>query len=283
MSNHKKKAKRGWAEKIEESLLPHGQLDEPLLVSVIIPIYNCSEVIATTLESVGRQEYDPVEVIMIDAGSTDRTLDIVNTYSSIITRIYTVTEFNLPDMMNRGISLASGSYITFLFPGCAYLSDTVYLTFAKTAAQTEFPDLLYCGAIQRELKQEPRLIQLPFDIKLIHKGISPAILPACWIRRDLFEEIGKFDTRHTIRPGFEFFSRLLCEKKLSVEQIDRIFVDFDYGLFSYGKMLRYAGETWHVLSTYFGLRRALIWFWSVNHFLLAKWLWRRFKEVLFQR
>jgi len=282
MSNQKNKEKKGWSEKVEEKLLPHEEGLEPIPLSLIIPVYNCSEVIGTTLESVEKQEYYPLEVIVVDAGSTDRTLEIVNSFASLISRIYTVANFNLPDMINRGISLASNKYLTFTFPGTYYLSEATFLSFANSAHAHDFPDLIYCGSIQREVKREPRIIQFPFDIQLLQRGQHPTTIPACWFRKDLFEKIGKFNIHLTIRPGYELFCRVVCEEGLRVQAIDRIYVDFDYGRFSYGKVLRFAAETWRVISSHFGFRKAVLWFLSINHIDMVKWLWRRFKEHVFK-
>ncbi len=282
MGNQKKK-KKNWLEAMEEKLLPHEEGFEPVPLSVVLPVYNCSEVIDATLQSVQKQAYTPLEVIVIDAGSTDRTLEIVNSYASMIARIYTVASFNLPDMLNRGISLSTSRYLTFLFPGTTFLSDTTFHYFAKSVCEHAFPDLIYCGSIQHEIKREPRTIQQPFDINVLERGEQPATLAACWFRQDLFDKLGKFNPRFSLRPGYEFFCRIASEKKVHPIGIDRIFVDFDYGLFSYGKALRFAGETWRAISAHFGIGKALKWFLTINHISMLKWLWRQFKEVVFKK
>ncbi|MCC5831898.1 MAG: glycosyltransferase [Chlamydiales bacterium] len=283
MGNQKKKQK-AWFESIEEKLLPHHEEGkENVSLSVILPVYNCSEVIDASLASVQKQNYTPLEVIVIDAGSTDRTLEIVNSYASMISRIYTVANFSLPEMLNRGISLATSRYLTFLYPGTTYLSEMAFSFFAKSLAEHHDPDLIYCGSIQRELKREPRTIHQPFDVKLLQTGENPATLPACWFRQELFERFGKFNPRFTLRPGYEFYCRLILEKEVDVVSIDRIFVDFDYGRFSYGKALRFAGETWRTIEAHFGFGKALHWFLTINHLLMLKWLWRKFKETVFQK
>ncbi|MCH9627473.1 MAG: hypothetical protein S4CHLAM2_11130 [Chlamydiales bacterium] len=283
MSNQKNREKSSWSEGLEKKLVPQEPFDEPIPLSLIIPVYNCADAIGETLESVARQEYEPLEVIIIDAGSTDRTLEIINSYASLISRIYTVPRFQMADMVNRGIPLASHSYLSFLFPGSYYLSDLTYRTFAQAVHQEKTPDVLYCGSIQRELKRSPRLVQYPFQLKYIQRGQHPATIPACWFRQEIFEKVGRLNPHLTLRPGFEFFCRIVCEEEVRVHQIDRVFVDFDYGRFSYGKILRFAGETWEVLSTHFGFRVALKWFVTLDHFILIKWLWKSFKETLFQR
>ncbi len=282
MSNQKKK-KHASFEGIEEKLLPPDEGIEPLPLSVILPVYNCSEAIDATLQSVEKQNYAPLELIVVDAGSTDRTLEIVNSYASLITRIYTVADFNLPDMLNRGISLATGQYLTFLFPGTTYLTDTTYHYFSKCASENTFPDLIHCGSIQREVQREPHTIQLPFDEKVLKSGRHPATLPACWFHSDLFERMGKFNPDLTLRPGFEFFCRITHEQGIRTVAIDRILVDFDYGRFSYGKVLRFATETWQTISAQYGSRKALIWFLSINHIDMVKWLWHHFKSLVFKK
>lgn len=278
MSNQKKKQKV-WYEAIEETLLPHKQGEELIPLSVILPVYNCSEVIDTTLESIENQNYLTLEVIIIDAGSTDRTLEIVNNYASMISRIYTVTDFNIPDMLNRGISLATSRYLTFLFPGTSYLSNMTYQYFATSAAQQDFPDVLYCGSIQREINHDPLTIYQSFEEKFFYRGEQPAMLPASWIRRDLFEKTGKFNPHFLLRPGYEFFCRLQGKENVRVAMIERILVDFDYGRFSYGKVLRIAAETWSAISRHFGFFRALLWLFTVNHVIIVKWLGRRLKAL----
>lgn len=280
MSNNKK---NHFSEELTHKLLPEEERVHPVPLSVIIPVYNCSEVIGMTLESLQRQKYDPLETIIIDAGSTDRTLEIVNSYASLISRIYTVATFNTAEMINRGISLATGKYIAILFPGTVYLSEMSYQSFAEKIEENDFPDLIYCGSIQREIKQEPQTIFLPFEIQFLEKGRHPSTIPACWFRADLFEKIGKFDSQYTVRLGFDFYCRFVHEKDVKTSMIDRIFVDFDYGRFSYGKILRYARETWNILSKHFGIKKAFLWFLTINHVLIVKWMWRRFKAHIFER
>lgn len=280
MGNQKTK---GWGDELTEKLLPQPLPPEPISLTLIVPTYNCADVIASTLESIEKQEYPHLEVIVIDAGSTDRTLQIVNSYADLITRIYTVTSYNLPDMINRGISLASGTYLDFLFPGSFYLTSTAYQTFAHTVHQNAEPDIIYCGSIQREINREPRTIFLPLDENLLRRGHHPATLSACWIKADLFDRVGKFDPTLTIRPGFEFFCRVVQTDNITAAQIERVFVDFDYGRFSYGKILRFASETWRILHAHFGLKAALSWFFTINHLLVAKGLFRRTKQLLFKK
>lgn len=283
MGNHKKKEKGWFSKTIELKFLPGEANLQEVFLSVVLPVYNCSESIGLTLESMKSQGYGSLEIIVVDAGSTDRTLEIINSYAALISRIYTVTDLNLGDMINKGISLASGQYITILLPGTFYLSPWTYQLFAEKIFSSDFPDLAYCGSIQREIHRESRTIFLPFDLELMEQGKNPATMPACWFRSDLFQHLNKLKTKYVVRWGFDFFCRIAKEKNLQIVKIDRIFVDFDYGRFSYGKVLRFALETWLIIQEHFGFKKAVIWFLNINHFFLIKTLWNRFKLRLSKR
>ncbi len=278
MGNQKK---QNWSEEVKTRLLPSLQEGESVSLSVIIPTYNCSEVIGETLESLKNQIYGPLEVIIIDAGSTDRTLEIANSYAELISRIYSVAGFHLADMINRGISLASGDYVTFLFPGSIYLTHHTFETFSQEV-QRKTPDLAYCGSILREVKREPLTIFDSFSREVLGRGLAPLTLPACWFRSGLFKEIGKFDTTYSTRVDYEYCCRIASHRDVKIALIDRVLVDLDYGLFSYAKALRYVGETWRVLLSQYGWRFALYWVWKMNHVNVIRGAWRRVKEHLFR-
>ncbi len=87
------------------------------LVSVIIPAYNADKFIAEALDSVFTQTYRPIEVIVIDDGSTDKTAEIVRNYQSDKhdSLVYIYQKNSGPSAArNAGIRKSNGKYITFL-------------------------------------------------------------------------------------------------------------------------------------------------------------------------
>lgn len=277
MGNHKKTRleEKTFADKLQGALLPKTEEGSSVSLSIVLPVFNCPEAVSITLESIKQQKYSPLEIIIIDAGSTDRTLERVSSYASLITRIYTVTHFNVADMMNRGISLAKGDYLSFLYPGTYYLSPFTFQTFSEKILE-RMPDLIYCGSIQREIKREPKTILLPYSENTLRKGHPFATTSACWFRSTLFDRFGKFNTHYFVRTSFDFFCRM-GDKEVKTERIERIFVDFDYGRFSYAKAIRSAHETGRILCRHFGIKTAISWFFTLNHSHILKWLWSRFK------
>ena len=112
-------------------------------ISIIIPTCNSVHRLATTLDSVLRQDYADFEVIIVDASSTDGTLDFVANYHQDRLRVYTVSDYAFFEMLNRGIAIAKGEYVTFLKPGDFYLAIHALMNIAHIAVHGNLPQLVY--------------------------------------------------------------------------------------------------------------------------------------------
>ncbi|WP_051537691.1 glycosyltransferase family 2 protein [Treponema sp. C6A8] len=83
-------------------------------ISVAIVVYNRVKTLGATLQSIANQNYNNIEVIVIDGGSTDGTTDIIKKYESLIT--YSVSEHDngIYDAMNKALEKATGDWLLFL-------------------------------------------------------------------------------------------------------------------------------------------------------------------------
>jgi glycosyltransferase involved in cell wall biosynthesis len=93
-----------------------GRMDN-IDVSVIVPVYNSEEYIGTTLDSIINQDFKNFEVIVIDDGSTDESLEIINQKLSKSTISYKVIHqenSGVSGARNRGIEEANGKYLVFI-------------------------------------------------------------------------------------------------------------------------------------------------------------------------
>lgn len=86
------------------------------LISVVIPMYNSEKTVERCLQSVINQTYSNIEIILVDNGSTDNTVNIAKKYSLECDRIHLLYEKNkgVSNARNRGIEQAKGSYLTFV-------------------------------------------------------------------------------------------------------------------------------------------------------------------------
>lgn len=271
-----------WADSLLDQLTP--SLEGPFFkLSLLIPTYNSFATIDATLASVERQKYPNLEVILIDAGSVDKTLEVASKYQNLITRVYSVADYNLYEMINRGISLATGEYITILLPGSTYLSSIATLSIAEGIRVHKNPEIFYCGTIQRGFRRSSLIVRYPFSRDLLERGITPALLVACWFRKDLFEKIGKFNKEYPIRGVFEFLCRFSVINQGRALSYNRIYVDFDLGTSSYARFVQYVLETWKILLDHFGIWKALRWFLGINQLRIVRYWIRALKFRLQKR
>ena len=92
------------------------------MVSIIIPVYNGEKFISKAIESALNQTYKPIEIIVVDDGSTDKTEEIVKQYN---VKYFYQDNSGPSTARNRGISIAKGEYIAFLDADDIYLPNKI--------------------------------------------------------------------------------------------------------------------------------------------------------------
>lgn len=111
------------------------------LVTIITVVYNGMDFIEKTIQSVVNQSYKNVEYIIVDGGSTDKTLEIIKKYKNEIDILLTEPDKGLYDAMNKGINLATGRFVNFLNAGDTF-SDVDVLSNVFTSSISD-STLLY--------------------------------------------------------------------------------------------------------------------------------------------
>ena len=112
-------------------------------ISIITVVYNAVEVLEETIISVISQNYSNIEYIIIDGGSHDGTLQIIQKYKSQITHWITEPDKGIYDAMNKGINLATGIYINFMNAGDTFASIQVLKQLIQQLSVNT--DILYGG------------------------------------------------------------------------------------------------------------------------------------------
>lgn len=84
------------------------------MFSVVIPLYNKEDNIANTLDSVLAQTFQDFEIIIVNDGSTDKSLQIVSDYEDIRIKVYSKPNGGVSDARNYGIKKSSNKYVAFM-------------------------------------------------------------------------------------------------------------------------------------------------------------------------
>lgn len=240
----------------DEEKFPLNELPK---VSVIIPAYNCSQSIATTLESVLGQDYPLFDILVVDGSSNDRTLEIANSYRNERVHIYSVPHHRRYEMINKGIAHATGTYINILFPSDFYIHRRTLKFMMNLALEHEKPHLVYCGTLLRDGKSDAKILYRQLTLNLLKCGHQPTSLQSCWFRRDTFETLGEFNVDLRLRGGFDFLCRFYTSKNYTWASAYRALTDYDLRWVTRRMVIRHFWETMRIVYKYFGLYRSLKW------------------------
>lgn len=171
------------------------------LISIITITLNAEKYLEQTIQSVLNQTYKNIEYIVVDGGSTDGTLGVIEKYKNEIAHIVSEKDDGIADAMNKGAALAKGDYIVFLHADDYFVHDNAIEAVVEKMDRTA--DIVACN-IQYGVRQstcKPRGFNFWFNFKqgLYHQGI------VC--RRDLIEKLNGFDTQFRIAMDYDFFLR----------------------------------------------------------------------------
>jgi glycosyltransferase involved in cell wall biosynthesis len=228
-------------------------------ITIVLPTYNCAESVFTTLDSILEQNYPNFELIVVDASSTDHTMEIVKGLHNSRVKMISVSEYQRYEMLNKGISLATGDYINFLFPGDFYLYRETLKFMMNLALDHEMPHLVFCGTLLRDGKSDVKTLYRHLNLKLLRRGQQPTSLQSCWFRRDTFAKIGNFNTDYKLRGGFDLLCRFCLGPGLKAVSKNRILTDYDLRWVTRQQIVQHFFETMRVVFTYFGPLAALQW------------------------
>jgi len=181
-------------------------------ISIITPSLNQGEFVGDCIESVWNQEYPDLEHIIVDGGSTDNTIEIIQKYPQI--KLFSEPGTGIYQALNRGISQARGEIIGWINCDDIY-ERNIFSEIGKYFAEDKDLEVVSGGATifsegtegkSRMVKSllQSDLIKLSF--KNITLGIS--IVNAKFFRKILYQRIGLFNPQYQISADREFLLRL---------------------------------------------------------------------------
>ena len=188
---------------------------EPL-VSVIMAVRNGERFLRQAIESILAQDYRPLEIILIDGQSEDRTADIARSYPDI--RYILQGNRGVANAYNIGITASRGEYVAFLSHDDLWTPDKLSL---QAGYLTENSDVQYTIARVR-LFLEPGC-SFPSSLREdLLEGDHPAwIMETLVARRQVFEQVGMLDPQVSPADDTDWFARA-NDLGMSMAVIDRV-------------------------------------------------------------
>jgi glycosyltransferase involved in cell wall biosynthesis len=200
---------------------------EELKVSIITVCYNSGETIRDAIESVIAQDYADIEYIVVDGGSTDNTLAIIEEYRTSISVLISEADRGIYDAMNKGVALATGDVVGLLNSDDFYESrhaiSTVVAAFnSAPAADVVFGDVVFVAAddLTRVTRYYSSETFKPWKLRF---GWMPPH-PATFVRNQVYKRFGGYSLKYKISSDYEIFVRWLLVNKLNYSRIDKVLV-----------------------------------------------------------
>lgn len=196
-----------------------GKADFPKL-TVITPSYNQADFLERTILSVLNQNYPNLEYIIVDGGSTDKSVEVIKKYEKHISWWISEKDRGQVHAINKALEKATGEYISFQNSDDVYFPDTFRL-FGEAAGKSA-DDILYGDLYMITTDDEVTEI-----LKTTSYNLNCQILEGMQIhnqslffRRSLVEKYGLFDESYRFAFDYEFITRYTAGKTTTIRKVE---------------------------------------------------------------
>jgi glycosyltransferase involved in cell wall biosynthesis len=214
-------------------------------ISIIIVTYNAAGDLQNCLDSIYRQKYPAIEIIVMDGQSTDGTVDILKANADKITFWKSEKDDGIYDAMNKALEYATGEWVYFLGADDVLLDE-----FSDMAYALKDPSVIYYGSVYKEGKKYLGRVDAYKHAKttVCHQAV---MYPAAVFKKY------RFDTQYRISSDHVFNMWCWKDKDFRFEYVDHIIAIFgDAGVSSLKKDLLFEKHKAALIKKNYG---TLIW------------------------
>ena len=214
---------------MDSSLIGNSQIS----FSVIVVTLNAENTIKRCLDSLQFQSFKDFEIINIDGGSNDATLEFFSAYPHLKIRSISENDKGLYFAMNKGLRLANGKIIAILNSDDYYLPNTLQIVFRNFQNNPKIDVLAGSTSLSGKVLQNPNLMDL-------RKEMIPH--PSLFVKKDCYEKFGFFNTKFRVAADYEFVLRITKEG-VTIQKINDLLAIMTPGGFSSRNVFRSILET----------------------------------------
>lgn len=199
-------------------------------ISIITVTYNSQAYLESTIRSVINQSYYNLEYIIIDGGSTDNTIDIIKKYENKINYFLSEPDKNMYDAINKGLRLATGSYIAILNSDDFYINNNVITNIVRFLEKNKYKDVgVYGNLIKVSSKgsiiRRRKCFQVSFKELLLSKKLSFVGHATLFLSKECIDKIGFYDCEQFCYAA-DYDYVLRCFKNYKIKYINQDIFSF---------------------------------------------------------
>jgi glycosyltransferase involved in cell wall biosynthesis len=183
-----------------------------MIITIITVCYNAKDTLIDAIDSVASQSYEAIEHIVVDGGSSDGTLDILQSGRGRVAKWISEQDKGIYDAMNKGIALASGDVIGFLNADDLYADRDAVKKMAEAFKRHPEVDACYADLVYVDQNDTNSIVRYwksrRYTPGLFRGGWMPAH-PTFYARKAAYQRCGTYDTSFRIAADFELMFRML--------------------------------------------------------------------------
>jgi len=170
-------------------------------ISVIIPVYNAEDFVGEAIESVLKQTVKPLEVILVNDGSTDASVEEIKTYIPDV-KLINQENKGIGGARNTGIKNAKGELFSFLDSDDLWTED--HLEILLSAIQQDENISIVSGYVEQFLNEKNE--ELSNRIPKGQEVMAGYVAGASLIKKEVFDKVGLFDDTLTLAEYIDWFA-----------------------------------------------------------------------------
>lgn len=200
-------------------------------VTIITVVFNGEKYLKDCIESVLYQDYKNIEYIVIDGGSTDRTLSIIESYRSQIHYFISEKDKGMYDALNKGIKVATGNVIGILNADDMLASSNVISAIVNEFNKKD-ADGIYGNLNYIDLSSSKKIIRRWVSNQFVKKDILLGWMPAhptLYLKKELFTHFGNYSLDFGTAADYELMVRFLYVHQVKARFLDKLIVNMRVG------------------------------------------------------
>ena len=198
-------------------------------VSLITIAYNSAETIEDTIKSIVAQDYSNIEYIIIDGGSTDNTLSIVDKFKDSITTIISEPDKGIYDAMNKGVQNATGDIVGILNSDDIYADNKVVSSIVEAIGNK---DSIYADIVYVDRDNTDKVTRYwksgKYRKGIFKKGWMPPH-PTFFIKKSCYDQYGIYNLQLKSAADYELMLRMLHKHNISVAYLPEVITKMRIG------------------------------------------------------
>lgn len=201
------------------------------MITIVTPCFNNVVTIDAALASVASQSVKHYEHIIVDGGSTDGTLDIINKMKSDRTFVISERDKGPYDAMNKGILMATGDIVGILNADDMFADnnvlDKIAATFQNSDCDACYGDLVYVD--RADANKVIRCWKSGQFRPDNFKGSWIPPHPTFYVRRSVYEKHGLYNLNYSLAADYELMLRFIVKHRIKLKYIEDVLVDMRVG------------------------------------------------------